>query len=171
MARESLNAAVERLLVDRGFARRFRRNPERALRRYGLGADEVEALKRGRADELLALGVDPEYVWPRAEAAGLEPWLLRNARRLAPVTLLAALTLVGAPTALAARQGRARALRRLGRHAALRRTGLRRAFARTLGRERHSPPGIRRAIRRAGPTGIRRAIRRIAPEPPIDVIG
>jgi hypothetical protein len=179
MARESMNDAVGRLLTDGAFLRRFRRNPERALRRYDLTETEIEAIKRGDARELLALGLDPAYVWPKAQAAALEPWLYLNARRLAPAAFLAAaLALLAAPTARSAREGppgrpgppgRVRALERLTRVAGRRRTGLTRAFVRAA-RHDAAPPGLFRAVERTDATGVLRAISRIAPpeEPPVD---
>jgi hypothetical protein len=171
MARESLNDAVERLLGDGDFLRRFRRNPERALRRYELTETEIEAVKRGDAHELLALGLDPAYVWPKAPASVLAPWLCLNAKRLAPAAFLAAaLALLAAPTARGVEQrpgppGRRRALGRLTeqmtRHP---RTGLRRALARTS-RDKEPPPGLPRAVEHAGDTGVARAIERVAPPP------
>jgi hypothetical protein len=165
MARETLNHAVERLLTDGAFMRRFRRNPERALRRYELTETEIEAIKCGDARELLALGLDPAYVWPKAQTATLEPWLFQNARRLAPAAFLAAaLALLGAPLARGAQNppGRARATRRLARVAARHRTGLRRALVRT---GRNAPPGMRHAVGRAENTGIVRSVERVAPPP------
>lgn len=169
MAERDLNRAVESLLGDARFLRRFRRNPERAVRGLDLTGDELAALRRGDARELLALGVDPAHVWPAAPAeARTRAWLARSGTKLAPAAFLAALLAAfgGTGTAQAARAGgRRTALRRLVRHARVRRTGLRRAFIRARA-DRKSPPGLRRALRRAGRTGIRRAIRRVAPEPP-----
>lgn len=168
MARNDLNRAVELLLADPSFLRRFRRNPERALRGLDLAAEEIAALKAGDARELVRLGVDPAYVWPRAEdRAPQRAWFLRNGRRLAPATFVVALLAVagGAGTAQAVR-GRRVALRRLTRNAGLHRTGLRRAVARVVDRGEKPPPGLRRAVRRAGLTGIRRAISRVAPTVP-----
>ena len=56
---ERLNRAVEQLLLDKRFLRRFRRDPERTLEAFDLTGEEVEAVKRGNAHELLRLGLDP----------------------------------------------------------------------------------------------------------------
>ena len=168
MARNDLNRAVELLLEDPGFLRRFRRNPERALRGLDLTAEEIAALKTGDARELVRLGVDPAHVWPRAEdRVQLRAWFLRYGRRLAPASFVVALLAVagGAGTAQAVR-GRRISLRRLTRHAGLRRTGLRRAVARVARRDEKLPRGLFRALRRARTTGIRRAIRRHMPAEP-----
>ena len=58
---DRLNRAVERLLLDKRFLRRFRRDPEGALRSFELTAEEVEAVKEGDAARLVALGLDPSY--------------------------------------------------------------------------------------------------------------
>jgi hypothetical protein len=99
MTNEPLNEAVERLLVDRRFLRRFRRNPGRALRPYALSEREVEAVKDGRPKELLRLGLDPGLIspTPAANPAVVQRWLLDNARRLVPAAFLAVATLVFAP--------------------------------------------------------------------------
>ena len=168
MAQRDLNRAVESLLGDPRFLRRFRRDPERAVRGLDLTGDELGALTRGDARELLALGVDPAYVWPSApRETAVRAWLARSGTKLAPAAFLAALlaAFATAGTASAARTGgRRTALRRLVRHAGIRRTGLRRALVRARA-DRKAPPGLRRAARRAGRTGIRRAIRRVAPAP------
>lgn len=51
----------------------------------------MAALKRGRAAELVELGLDPAYVHPRrTESVAASFWLARNARRLLPGVFLAA---------------------------------------------------------------------------------
>src|SRR4051794_6822749 len=110
MTNERLNAAVEGLLSDRRLLRRFRRNPERALARYELTAEEVVAVRRGDAAELLRLGLDPRYVWPRAHAFTGWSWLLQNAKRLSPAVVLAAVLLPAAPAAARGRRGRSRSV-------------------------------------------------------------
>lgn len=127
MENQALNEVVGRLLADRRFQRRFRVDPEGTLRRYGLSPQAVEAVKRGDADELLALGLSPELVWPelRPESGALRRWLLRSGQTLAPAAFVAAL-LVALPAPAAARATpvarilKARAARRIAasaRHA------------------------------------------------------
>jgi hypothetical protein len=105
MYNEALNEVVVRLFDDRRFLRRFRRNPERALRGYRLDAREVEALKRGDTRELLELGLRPTLVWPelRPAVSPVSTWLLQSRRRLAPAALLLALFAAAPATASAAR--------------------------------------------------------------------
>ncbi len=113
MRNEALDQAIERLASDRRFRRRFRRSPARALRGSGLGEAEIEALKGGRAEELLELGMDPSYPFPAAplRAAPLQMWTLRNARRLVPAALLASATLAfaAAPAPAARRSAKTKA--------------------------------------------------------------
>lgn len=91
MANESLDKAVERLLTDARFLGRFRRSPERACEGLGLSRGGIAALKRGREDELLALGLEPALVRPPAQAvAPIQWWAVQNARRLPPAVLVAA---------------------------------------------------------------------------------
>jgi hypothetical protein len=110
MTNQALDTAVERLLCDRRFLKRFRRRPERALRPYGLSCEEVAAVKRGDSRELMALGLDPELASPsgRLDRTPMAAWLLRNASRLAPASVLAATALVFAPAASAPAGGRRR---------------------------------------------------------------
>jgi hypothetical protein len=125
MDNDTLNETVERLFDDRRFLRRFRRNPERALRRSGLETHEIDALKRGETRELLALGMRPTLVWPELRPAMPSPaaWLFQSRRKLAPAALLLALAAVAPAQATAARRQslRTRALERVvGRRAARR---------------------------------------------------
>ena len=106
MRNERLTDAVNALLHDRKLVSRFRRNPGRALRRFGLDAAELEAVKRGDATELVELGLDPWSVWPEAGNQSIRTWILRNAGRVSPIVFAAAF--IGAPTAVAARTTRAR---------------------------------------------------------------
>jgi Aromatic-ring-opening dioxygenase LigAB, LigA subunit len=107
---DRLNRTVERLLLDRRFLRRFRRDPEAALRPYALTHEEIEAVKAGDAAVLIDLGLDPSYVRPKVSSPGLRTWVLRHAKKLAPAVVLAALALPATP-ALAAPDGRARGSR------------------------------------------------------------
>lgn len=54
----AMTLAAERIADDRRFAERFRADPERALRRYGLDAHQVEAIKRGDPVSLTTHGID-----------------------------------------------------------------------------------------------------------------
>lgn len=103
MENQALNEVVGRLLADRRFQRRFRVDPEGTLQRYGLSPQAVEAVKRGDADELLALGLSPELVWPELSPppGALRRWLLRSGHTLAPAAFVAAL-LVALPAPAAA---------------------------------------------------------------------
>lgn len=105
-----LNNAIERLLLDDRFLRRFRRNPERALEPFDLTDGEIEAVKLGDAGQLIQMGLDPKYVWPTPREGFLHAWVVRHAKRLTPALVLAAFVLPVAP-ALAAKPGR-RASRR-----------------------------------------------------------
>jgi hypothetical protein len=155
MTNVNLNAAVERLIADRRFLARFRRNPERALEGFDLSALEVDALKRGESDELLALGLDPRHVSPEAvDVIPLQSWTVRNAGRLVPTALLAAALLAVAGPA----GGTDRAASR--RRAVKRRTTVRRRAARAIPRERAARPAIRTqrvALARHGARALRRA--------------
>jgi hypothetical protein len=130
---ERLNRVVEQLLLDRRFLRRFRRNPERALAPYGLTFEEAEAVKRGNLHELLGLGLDPAYAWPKDDAGFLQSLIVRHAKRLSPVLVLAAFVLPAAP-ATAAGRGRVRrsAVGRVSRYFA--RRGIAGEFAARMAR-------------------------------------
>jgi hypothetical protein len=114
MENQALNEVVERLLADRRFLRRFRIDPEGTLRRYGLSPQAVEAVKRGDAAGLLALGLSPELVSPapRPESGTLRGWLLRRGHGLAPAVFAAALLCALPAQAAAARTPGARVQRR-----------------------------------------------------------
>ena len=99
---DRLNRAVERLLLDKRFLRRFRRNPEAALRPFELTAEEIEAVKEGDAGRLVGLGLDPSYAWPKVSSSFVPLWLLARAKKLTPALVFAALALPASP-ALAAR--------------------------------------------------------------------
>ena len=102
MTNERLDAAVQRLFTDRRFLGRFRTDPTKALAGFDLSQAEIEAIKRGDAQELVGLGLDPAIAWPQpANAGALQTWLLRNAARLAPAAVLAALALAWPATSQA----------------------------------------------------------------------
>ncbi len=113
---DRLNAVVERLLLDDRFLRRFRQNPDRALEAFDLTREEADAVKRGNAEQLIGLGLDPSYVWPQERDGFLHAWLVRHAKRLTPAVLLAAFLLPATPAVGArratARRGSVRAARR-----------------------------------------------------------
>lgn len=105
MTQRTMQQAVERLADDHRFARRFRQDPELALRRYRLDAAQVQAIKSGDADVLAAHGVDVV-----ALANGRRKHLRGAARKmLAALTVMTASLGFGAAPAGAARFG-ARAL-------------------------------------------------------------
>lgn len=148
---DRLNRAVEALLSDGRLLRRFRRKPDRALRAYGLTAAEIEAVKRGDAAELLALGLDPALVWPKAPTDSVfRRWLLAHPQRLAPVAFAVAV-IASAPAAAGAARGRRISLVHRERSA--------RIAARALLRvNRNAPRAVRlRARRRA--LRVERALR------------
>lgn len=157
MENSKLNAAVERLLRDPDFLRGFRRNPARALRRFELTGDEVEAIKRGRTEELLALGVDPAYVDPEIkELTSPDSWLIRNARLLAPAAFIAAV-LAFWPTTANAKPGHAISRVRILRSRGVGLSGIRRAVSTPAGEKSVAlqgrqqtlvVPGLRRAVLR-----------------------
>ena len=117
MTNDHLNRAVQGLFTNEGLLRRFRRNPEQALSRFGLSQQEVEAVKRGDAEELVGFGLDPSFVWPGSAASTLpvQSWAMRNAKRLVPVALIAAALLAWPSTAHALPRQRYDALRRARR--------------------------------------------------------
>lgn len=122
---------------DDGLLAVFRKDPYEAMRPFDLNQREIEALKKGDADALAALGVDVDALQQPPES---QTWLLRTVMRVAPsaAALLLALGLwAGAPTsARAARYGRrmnARAVRRLSARYNSGVRGIRRA-ARVQGR-------------------------------------
>jgi len=118
MTNEALNDAVVRLLADRSFLRRFRRDPEAALRRYGLDAGLVEAIKRGDELELLELGLSPELVWPELAPRNdaVRHSLVRKTLALAPAAFVAALLAAFPATGGAALVRDARVLKAAGRY-------------------------------------------------------
>jgi hypothetical protein len=94
---DRLNRAVERLLLDKGFLRRFRRNPEAALRPFELTAEEIEAVKEGNPATLVGLGLDPSYAWPKVRSPLLPLWAFVRAKKLTPALVFAALAIPASP--------------------------------------------------------------------------
>src|SRR5919106_6829750 len=103
---DRLNRAVERLLLDKRFLRRFRRDPEAALRPLELTSEEIEAVKEGDAARLVALGLDPSYAWPKVRSPLLPLWMLARAKKLTPALVLAALVLPATPAIASRRSAR-----------------------------------------------------------------
>lgn len=87
-----LTLAIERIADERRFAERFRSDPQRALRRYRLGDEEIEAIKAGDPASLQAHGVDVV-----AFADGKRHGLRRHWRRA-----LAALGTIGVALSMSA---------------------------------------------------------------------
>lgn len=132
---------TQRLHHDRDFQRRFRRAPYRTLAEAGLGPSQVRAVLSGNAQDLAAVGIDPETV-RRAP--------LRQRVRARVLTVVSAVLAMVAGPLMAAPASAARArfarfgrrfiradARRIGRHDALSgrrfaRTTVRRARTRML---------------------------------------
>ena len=112
---DRLNNVIERLLLDEGFLRRFRSNPERALEPYELTDAEVAAVKSGDERQLLHMGLDPAYVYPQPREGFLHAWIVRHTKRLTPALVLAAFVLPVAP-AVAGRSAKARRHARYSPH-------------------------------------------------------
>jgi hypothetical protein len=83
MENRALNEIVERLLADGRFLRRFRVDPDGTLRRYGLSPQAIEAIRRGDAGELLALGLSPQVVSPAPAPGEPREWLVEPSSGLA----------------------------------------------------------------------------------------
>jgi len=58
MHNKLLSAVIHRLWTDEDFLVSFRRNPEHAVRRYRLTAEELSAVKAGDEAHLACLGAD-----------------------------------------------------------------------------------------------------------------
>jgi hypothetical protein len=104
---DRLNRAVERLLLDKRFLRRFRRDPEAALRSFALTDQEIDAVKLGDASRLVRLGLDPNYVWPKVRSPFFPAWILTRAKKLTPAVVVAVFALQASP-AFAAPPGQGR---------------------------------------------------------------
>ncbi len=79
-----MEAALRRLITDEEFRAAFRRDPQRALRRYRLTPEEIEALQDGGAERLAAIGVDVDR-WQREPVD--RSWVITLLGRLAPAAL------------------------------------------------------------------------------------
>jgi hypothetical protein len=113
---DRLNRAVERLLLDKRFLRRFRRDPEAALRPFELTAEEIEAVKEGDAARLVRLGLDPSYAWPKVRSPLVPLWILARAKRLTPALVLATLVLPASPALARSRRARPSPVGRVSRY-------------------------------------------------------
>jgi hypothetical protein len=170
MTNDRLNAAVERLLSDARFLRRFRRNPERALAEYELTTTEIAAVKRGAAPELLGMGLDPTLVWPRVQSESPLRWLITRVRPLSPALVLAAMLAPASPAVAAGRKEPSR-VGRVARYFA--RRGVAGDFFATVGRSGRSGRAISRAANGRTTRSFNRAARSFARQrsiqpPPID---
>lgn len=174
MRNRRLTRAVERLADDPRFLARFREDPERALARYGLSPEEVEAVMTGDAHRLAANGVDVDGL------AAARRRSLRSRVRRVLLTVAASLTAVpfiGVPAASARRidaprHGLARAAVRSERLSPrLRASGVRLGLGRALRAGRFTPgPGVRRGFERSGlRDGLRANGIRLSTKPPIEV--
>jgi hypothetical protein len=157
---DHLNRAVERLLLDKRLLRRFRKDPEAALRPFGLSGEEIEAVKDGDAGRLIRLGLDPSYVWPKARPA-FPLWTLVRAKKLTPAFVLAALLLPASP-ALASPSDSARPSRvgRVSRFFA--RRGFGGEFHRRVARSGEAGRVMSRAATRRDASALARRARRAA---------
>ena len=152
MINKRLDRAVRRLITDDRLLFRFRRKPAKALAKFRLSDDEIQAVTAGEMRSLLELGLDKRIAFPRPISRPL--WasiLVRSGTKIAPAAFVAlALTLVGGPVAsaddpAAARRARGAGLRRMNPRAAqhrLRALRVQRArFQRTLGKLRRLEGG------------------------------
>ena len=92
----TMTTAIERIADEPRFAERFRRDPERALRRYRLTTNQVAAIKAGDPVSLRANGVDVV-----AFSDGKRHGLRRHWRRalVALSTVGVAMSMASAPAA------------------------------------------------------------------------
>lgn len=92
----SMTLAVERIADDQPFAERFRDQPERALRRYRLTREQIDAIKQGDPASLTFQGVDI-VAFEQGKRHGLRPYWRKV---VVGVSVLGAVIgLVGAPAA------------------------------------------------------------------------
>ncbi|NQW18357.1 MAG: hypothetical protein HQ478_12815 [Chloroflexi bacterium] len=155
---EPLNSAVKALISDGSLLSKFRRDPAAAMRRFKLSECELDAVKSGDEQQLLAHGMTPELITGQPQAPHWFGGLLGTvARRMAAPAVLAVLLAIAvqgaaAPDANAARANK-RATRRVNNIRTFGPSGLRRASvrARTRSNVRYTRAGIRkRASYRVG---------------------
>ena len=95
VGQKGLDSFVSRLLSDRRFLERVRRDPQREAARYGLGQGQLDAALDGDAMRLLALGVSPAVLEPpKPTRFWLGPALMRMGA--VGATALLALSFLGA---------------------------------------------------------------------------
>jgi len=147
---ERLNSAITALMTDNSLLSRFRGDPSGALERFGLSECELDAVKSGDEQALMAHGLAPEVVVGRPHAPHWFGGLVATvARRMAAPAVLAVLLALavqggGIPTASAGRAN-VRAVRRVGSMRTDGPLGMRRASVRA--RARADVPAIRAGIR------------------------
>ena len=136
-----ITSAVTALITDNSLLSRFRRNPAAAMRRFRLSECELDALKSGDEQALLAHGLASELITGQPQAPHWFGGLVATvARRMAAPALIAVMLALavqsgGIPTASAGRANGRAVLRvrstRLSGPAGLRRVSMRaRAFPR-----------------------------------------
>ncbi|MCH8115797.1 MAG: hypothetical protein IIB25_09985 [Chloroflexi bacterium] len=155
-----ITSAVTALITDNSLLSRFRRNPAAAMRRFRLSECELDALKSGDEQALLAHGLASELITGRPQAPHWFGGLVATvARRMAAPALIAVMLALavqsgGIPTASAGRADarfRMRSMRDSGP------LGLRRATGRA--RVRTHVEAIRARVRGRSSSTYRAGIR------------
>ena len=118
MINKRLDRAVSKLITDDRLLFRFRRKPGKALARFRLSDDEIQAVKAGEMRPLLELGLDKRIAFPKPISRPL--WasiLVTSGAKIAPAAFVAlALTVSGGGVASADDPAVARRARRAGLH-------------------------------------------------------
>lgn len=155
-----ITSAVTALITDNSLLSRFRRNPAAAMRRFRLSECELDALKSGDEQALLAHGLASELITGRPQAPHWFGGLVATvARRMAAPALIAVILALavqsgGIPTASAGRADvrvRMSSMRKSGP------LGLRRASGRARVRTRIKSVRARVSGRAGYRAGIRTA--------------
>ncbi len=121
---ERLNSAITALMTDDSLLSRFQRSPEAAMRRFGLSECELDAVKSGDEQQLLAHGLKPELINRRPEAPHWFGGLLGTvARRVAAPVVIAVLVAFAVQGGGISTASAARANRNAARHVSRMRTG------------------------------------------------
>ena len=143
MINQRVSRAVDRLLTDDRLLRRFRKNPEQAMKQFRLKGGELEQVKSGDLLGLLRVGLDPKLAFPRPLSRPLlASMLTRFGAKMAPGLFAAVLLTFAAGTGAFAAGPDAR--RRVGR-AGPGRGVRRRVAARRLNARQHHLRALRRA--------------------------